>query len=186
MSDKKIFHISADFDLIKKPDWIDNFRQKYDKPFRYHITLKTETYFNAKYLKNLKTDLLSITKQYAEIRISFNKLFIGHSPKGECIMIRAEKNKNLVNLQKEITKKISNYGNHIMQEYEKFEKNFKPHITVARNLTAEQLKNAKNELGKNLYCEALIDKIVLTTVKNDLFEEWNNKKNKTYYKLTDE
>jgi 2'-5' RNA ligase len=98
-------------------------------------------------------------------------------------MIEAKNNKELIKLQKEIKIKFSKYGKHISKEYEKFENNFKPHITIARYLNLKQLKIAKKEIQKDLFCEALIEKLVLTTVENDLFEEWSNPKNKLSYSL---
>jgi len=183
MNDKKIFHISSDFDLIKKPVWLDNFRQKYDKPYRYHITLKTSTYFDDKNFENLKADMENIAKKYGKIPIVFDELFINHSLKGGCIMIKAKSNEELTGFQKEISNKFSKYGAHTTDEYEKFERNFEPHITIARHLTPEQLENAKHELKKDLFCEALIETLSLTTVKNDLFEEWSNPQNRLHYKL---
>ncbi len=67
--------------------------------------------------------------------------------------------------------------------HEKFEKNFQPHLTIARYLTTEQLKNAKKELRPDLLCSGLIKELVLTTVENDRFEEWNDPKNKIRYEL---
>lgn len=183
MKAKMIFHVSTDFDLIQKPVWLDNFRAKYDKPYPYHITLKNSTYFDKNDFKKLKNDLGKITKEYKKIKITFDKLFISPSPKGICIMIKAQQNKTLLKLQKEISKQLSKYGKHTHKAYAKFEKNFKPHITIARYLNPKQLKIAKSELEKNLRCQAIITNFTLTTVQHDLFKEWNNPKNKLYYKL---
>lgn len=183
MSKKKIFSISSDFQLIKKPDWLDDFRKKYDQPYSYHVTLKTSTCFDHICVENLKGDLDAIAKKYHTIPVKFNELFISSAPKGKCIMIKAQKNKVLIKLQKEIVKKFSEYGSHITKEDERFEKNFVPHITIARHLSLEQLKIAKTELKKDLFCEALIKELVLTTVKNNRFEESCNPLNKAYFKL---
>ena len=96
---------------------------------------------------------------------------------------QSEKNQVLIKLQKEIVKKFSGYGSHITKQDERFEKNFVPHITIARHLSLEQLNIAKTELKKDLFCEALIEELVLTTVQNNLFEESSNPLNKTYFKL---
>ncbi len=62
MSNKKIFHIAAELDLTKKPDWLDDFRVKYDKPYPNHITLKTNTFFDSNDFKNLKNDFTNKKK----------------------------------------------------------------------------------------------------------------------------
>ncbi|MDZ7798254.1 MAG: 2'-5' RNA ligase family protein [Patescibacteria group bacterium] len=183
MGNKKIFTISSDFELIKKPKWLDGFRIKHDKPFPYHVTLKTCTYFDIDNFKNLKKDLSGIVKKYSEIKVIFNKLFISRSSKGECIMIKADNNKKLNELQKEIVKKFSKYGNYIAKKYEKFEKSFIPHITIARHLSSEQLIIAKKDLGKKLFCEAVVKGLSLMIVENNTDEEWLNHNNKSYYKL---
>lgn len=186
MSQPNIFNIVAEFNLNKKPDWLDGFRKKYDKPYRYHITLKTCTFFDNNKFENLKNDLESITKKYNSIQIIFNELFMGHTSTGECIMIKADKNKKLFKLQKEIANKFSNYGEHVSEEYKKFESNFEPHITIARHLTCEQYERAKNELIKDLYCKALIKEIVLTVARENTFEEWSKPENKLSYFLNEE
>lgn len=179
----KIFHIGSEFTLIKKPRWLDKFRLKYDEPYRYHVTFKTSTYFQEDDFENLKKELSNIAKKYRAVKVIFNKLFINRTSKGGCIMIKAERNKDLLKLQKEITKKSSKYGKHITKEYKKFEDDFKPHITIGRHLTSEQLENARKELKKDLRCEALIEELVLTTANTDLFSELNDPRNKLHYKL---
>ena len=91
MSKKKIFSISSDFQLLKKPDWLDDFRKKFDQPYSYHVTLKTSTCFDNNRVENLKGDLDAIAKKYPIIPVKFNELFINSAPKGKCIMIKAKK-----------------------------------------------------------------------------------------------
>jgi len=181
-----IFNIVAEFDLIKKPSWIDAFRLKYDEPYRYHISFKTLTYFNEKKLENLKNELKIIANAYSSIGVIFNELYINITSKGGCIMIKAKSNKKLFKLQDEISNRFSKFGKHISEEYKKFEKNFNPHITIGRHLTAEQLKRAKNDLRNDLFVEALVDNLVLSVAKEDTFEEWFNPKNKLSFKLQKE
>ncbi|MCK5060927.1 2'-5' RNA ligase family protein [Candidatus Parcubacteria bacterium] len=183
MNKKMIFNINSEFDLIKKPAWLDDFRAKYDKPYRYHVTFKTNAYLSDTNFENLKNELSDIAKRYQKIKVIFNKLFISITSKGGCIMIKADRNNKLSKLQKEISEKFSKYGKHTRIEYKKFEKNFNPHITIARRLSPELLNNAKNELLKDLACEALIEEIILTVVKKDSFDEWSNPQNKSFYKL---
>lgn len=183
MKNKKIFNIVTEFSLVKKPTWLDSFRKKYDKPYPYHITLKTCTYFNPNKLRNLKQDLSNISRSFKEIRVVFNKLSIKHTSNGGCIMIKAKRNIELSKLKNEISYIFSKYGRHIAKEYQNFEAKFEPHITIARNLTEEQLKNAKRELKTNLNCEAIIKELVLSKAEENTFEEWSNQNNKVRYTL---
>lgn len=182
----KIFNIVAEFKLTSKPNWLDDFRKKYDKPYNYHTTLKTCTYFNENEFEELKITLKKILKSYSPHEISFNKVIIRQTSKGGCIMIKSDKNKELVKLQKEISEKFSKYGKHISKKHKKFEINFNPHITIARHLNQEQLIDAKNELKEDIHCKAKIKQLVLTTAKQDSFEEWSNLNNKTYFSLNRE
>jgi len=183
MRNKRMFNIAAEFGLTRKPDWIDNFRKKYDKPYHCHITLRTNSYFDYKNFKKLTANLNDVTRKYKKIKVTFDKLLIAPGTRGECIMIKAVKNKEIYSLHREIANKFSKYGPHITTLHEKFDKKFIPHLTIARHLTAEQLKNAKKELKPDLLCTGVITELVLTTVKNDCFEEWGDPKNKLHYKL---
>lgn len=181
MNDIKFFQISADFDLTKKPDWFDNFRLKYDLPYDYHITLKTTTNFKREDFDSLGRELKAILDKYKSFSVVFGELFISQAPSGWCIMIRAKHNEELFALQKEIAEEFSKYGDHTTKERASYEKDFNPHITIARHLDVEQLEKAKSELKEDLVCEALIDSITLRTVKEDTFEEWSNPENMMIY-----
>lgn len=178
------FNVATEFKLTKKPAWLDGFRKKCDDPYQYHITLKTKTSVRSADIARLKNELNNIAKRYGGIKVVFSKLHIATTTKGWCIMIRAKPNRILVELQKEIVKRFSKFGKPIRKEGASFEKIFRPHITIGRHLTPQQLKQAKSDLrGKNLHSEALIQKIVLTTVRTDSFHDWSNLKNKISYKL---
>ncbi|MDA2936218.1 2'-5' RNA ligase family protein [Patescibacteria group bacterium AH-259-L05] len=183
MSNGNFFNIRADFDLNVKPPWLDDFRSKYDLPHDYHITFKTTTKFKSEDFENLNTELKIISKSHRPFIVVFDELFISSTSSGWCMMIKAQYNQELFDLQKEVAEKFSKYGDHTTKERESFEKNFDPHVTIARHLTPEQLRKAKRELKKDLMCEALINSLTLATVKEDTFEEWSNPANRIFYKL---
>ena len=182
-SDRKMFNIVADFKLNVKPNWLDDFRRKYDKPYQYHITLKTSTYFDENRFEDLKFSLNEILKLFNPIEITFNQVFTGQTSKGGCIMIKACKNNNLIALQRKISDKLSEYGEHITKEYKQYEKSFNPHITIARQLSPERFIQASSEIEENTQCKAIIEEVVLTVAKNDSFDEWSNSSNKTHFYL---
>lgn len=175
---KKIFNIMAEFDLDKKPDWLEDFRAKYDKPYKYHIVLKYATEFDDADVENIKSELLELSKKYSKMKIVFDKLLIQGS-----IMIMARENKELVQLQKEIVKKFSKYGKSIKEKYAEFDLDFEPHITIGRSLSDKELDLATKDLGNDFLCDALIDKISLTIIDEDFFEQWNDPNRKTLYVL---
>ncbi|MFA6422354.1 MAG: 2'-5' RNA ligase family protein [Candidatus Buchananbacteria bacterium] len=184
MNNKKLFQISADFNLKTKPAWLHDFRLKYDLPYDYHITLKTTTNFEYDNFEKLNIELKNISNSYQSFEIIFDKLFIAHALHGWCIMIKAQYNKKIIELQKEIVTKFSKYGSHITKKEEDFENDFNPHITIARHLSSKQLEKAKDELKNNLICEATIDSLILTTMEKDIFEELSDPNNRIIYKFT--
>lgn len=180
---KKLFNITAEFDLTKKPDWLDGFRAKYDKPYRYHVTFKTNTFLESNNFDQLKADLKEIAQKHNKVKVTFDTLFTNVSPRGHCIMIRAKESKELTDLQKEISARFARYGSHINKQYKEFEENFTPHLTIGRHLTKDQLQKALKEVGRNLFCETLISELILTTVTEDDFSQWVDEGNKVKFWL---
>ncbi|MDD4332859.1 MAG: 2'-5' RNA ligase family protein [Patescibacteria group bacterium] len=180
----KYFNVIVEFKLTKKPDWFDGFRKKYDKPFKFHISLKNGTKVKEKDINNLKEDIKIIAKNFRSIKLGFSKLWTSNkSSRGWCIMVKADKNPELLKLQKVISKNLAKYGDYVLPEYKDYEKKFKPHVTIGRHLTDEKIKEAKKEIGKNLYCEAEINSLTLMIVNNFTLKSLLDRKNCKIYKL---
>lgn len=179
----KLFQISADFTLSKKPAWLDAFRLKYDLPYDFHVTLKTTTYFSLTDEEEIKRMVKQISEKQEPFEIIFDKLYIGQAPSGWCIMIEAKPNDELIKLQKLISDSFSKYGDNISEDKTRFENEFRPHITIARHLTEDRLEQAKNELGTGLHCEATIDSLSLYVVDEDNFSQWSKPENGFIYKF---
>lgn len=180
---KKIFSITIEMDLVVKPDWLEDFRKKYDHPYNYHISLKTKTYFDDKDLAEIKNKIESVVNETPVIKINFDRIYSNLSTKGWCIMIEAEGNEQLKNFQKYISEEFAKYGEHVDVNSAKYEKEFHPHITIARKLDEETLEKAKQELGEDTHCEGVIKDLVLAVVDEDLSNNWSDEKNRTVYKL---
>ena len=180
---KKMFSITFELELSQKPDWLDDFRKKYDHPYEYHITLKTKSYFDEKDLKEIKTKLSEISKVTNKIKINFEKLRIDLSTKGWCIMIDAEENRELMGFQKYISSEFAKYGEHVDENSAKYEKDFHPHITIARKMDKDTCDKAESELVNDTHCEGIIKDLVLAVVDEDLSENWSAEKNRTIFKL---
>jgi len=183
MDNSGFFQISADFELKSKPDWLDDFRSKYDLPYDYHITFKAKTHFRSEDIERLKAETKLMAARHQPITVDFDELSIAPTSKGWCIMIKARPNEGLLKFQKEISEIFSKYGEIISEERASYEKDFKPHITIARHLTDEQLEKAKSELKDDLTCNAIIKDLVLATVENDVSEQWSKPENRKFYKL---
>ena len=178
----KIFQISSNFILKKKPEWLDGFRKKFDEPYPYHITLRISTYLKKEDINSLKDDIREVIEGHEPMKVVFDRVEYGRSEKGERIMIMAQANEALTRLHDEISGKVSKYGKHIKKEYREFEDNYEPHVTIARHMSKSKLKEAKKEL-KDIKCEAMVKRIMLAVVDKDDFFEWTSIGNRSYFEL---
>lgn len=178
------FSVTLDFELKVKPYWLDKFRKKYDDPVPYHITLKQKTYLKNGEVEDIEKELNDIALNYSQIKIIFNDMFINQTPKGHVIMLRASHNHMLLELQGNISKQLSKYGEIIKSYTKDFEANFDPHITIARHLTQGNVNKAKLEIVGDIKCTALVEEIVLNVASSDINSfDFVNPKYKTKFKL---
>lgn len=185
----RIFAITTNVVLTKKPAWLDEFRRKYDKPFEYHVTLKQPCYIHEKELPKLKVTFTEFVFNWPKfehgIKIFFNRIKIDTTVEGEmCIMIKAKKNLELIKLQKKLLTQLNSYTNYVKAESKAWEENFKPHITIARNLSSQILAKAKTDLLKDYRCEGIIKDISLKVVTPTNSEGMYQPKNQWVYSLT--
>lgn len=176
----KIFQVTLDFKLQDKPSWLDSFRKKFDKPYEYHITLKYPTYIKEEDINDLKEEVAAISDASSRFVVEFNGYFFDKTDTGEIIMVKAKQNEDLVKLQKEIIERLKKYGSEVKAFYQKFENNFRPHITIARKLDDNLLRDAKKELKEHISCTAEIDSLSLT-IYNDTGASVNEKKENTLH-----
>jgi 2'-5' RNA ligase len=182
----KIFVVTADIELTSKPGWLDDFRSRYDKPYPYHITLKQPCFVNDNQVGEIKDRLATLfSKDQAsqKINLKFDELKIStDAPGGICIMINSSDD-TVHELQKNVVDILSQFTNYYKPEYQTYEKQFQPHITIARDLDSQKLQEASKELEQDYACEGKIGKIILTVVDNFGPEEANDPTNQTIYNL---
>jgi len=183
MEEVKFLTVFANFGLQTKPDWMDAFRIKYDKPYPYHITLKTTATFDPKDTEIVKKQLRDICSNYKPIPISFNSIWTEFATKSWCIMIEPSDPSEIINLQKDISGALEPYSIHTSEKRRMFERNFRPHITIARCASIEALEHAKVEMGADITCSAAIDTVDLAIAPRDEYEEWVNPRSLTKFTL---
>ena len=176
----KIFAVYSRLNFIKKPEWLDGFRNKYNYPYTYHVTLKQPTYIQEDDVVNVK-DILSDVFSALElpkhkIDIVFDKVIID-TP----IMIATTKIGEIGILQNKIARALRSYNNFVKPESKNWEEDFNPHITLTDDLDAEKLEQAKLDIKEDVRCEAVIEEIVLTVAQDMTSAEGS--KDKTVYKL---
>lgn len=183
----KIFYISARVELTKKPEWLDGFREKYDKPYKYHVTLKQPCNIEDDKVEEVKVkfEKLLHAKNQSPITLKFDELFSDKSPSGNCIMINSN-DSGLNNFHTEIRETLRGYENYLKPMYEQFEKNFQPHITIARELDENSLAQALREIQDDYYCEGIISELVFLVVSEKNVEQANDPSNQTIYQLNGE
>jgi len=176
----KIFAVYSRLNFIKKPEWLDGFRNKYNYPYTYHVTLKQPTYIQEEEIVNVKNVLAGLFSELKfpehKIGIVFDKLVID-TP----IMIAATRTEEIAILQDKIVKALESYNNLVKPESKNWEEDFKPHITITDDLDAGKFEQAKLDLKEDVRCEAVIEEIVLTVAQDMTSVEGS--KDKTIYKL---
>ncbi|MFA5987818.1 MAG: 2'-5' RNA ligase family protein [Candidatus Paceibacterota bacterium] len=183
----KIFAIYADIKLIKKPEWLDEFRKKYDKPYEFHVTLKQPCFVEEGKTVDLKQKVsdffTAVNVEDHKISLAFDDLVVAEKDGVSTIMLKAHDVFVLADLQKSLCNTLAEYKNYVKPKSEDWEKNFDPHITIARNITKDQYQEATDYLKGNYVCEGIIESIILSVVKEDTPEEAKNPLNQTVYKL---
>ena len=148
----KIFAVYSRLNFIKKPEWLDGFRNKYNYPYTYHVTLKQPTYIQEEEIVNIKNILASLFSELKfpehKIDIVFDKVIID-TP----IMIVATDKEKVAILQGMIVKALESYNNLVKPESKEWEDDFKPHITIIDDLYAEKLEQAKLDIKEEVRCE---------------------------------
>lgn len=156
---KLYLFVRADLRLIKKPEWLDAFRESYDEIFPYHISLKRAVEVSKSDQQLIEKKVADITKDFKPFEVRFKELFFGKTKFGNTIMIRAENVPQLHALRDRVFESFKKYNTYIQPEHKAFDEDFNPHITIARHLSDEQLLEAKKEIQKPLEVVAKIDSL---------------------------
>src|SRR3989338_214271 len=154
----KIFAVYAKVELTKKPNWLDVFRIKYDKPYEYHVTLKQPCVVDETLVPVLKNKLRNLFFNLKipnhKILLTFDSINLPEDVLDDaCIMINATKSDQIRELQKNILSILSNYNQYLDIKYKAYEENFNPHITISRDLNKQTYKKAITELKEDYICE---------------------------------
>ena len=183
----KIFAIYLNVELVKKPEWLDEFRKKYDKPYEIHITLKQPCYIEEDRISELREKVLnyfnSINISKHKIEITFDEILRNKDKEGVTIMIKASNPDDLIKIQKELCYYLNEYTNYVKFKYQDYENNFVPHITIARNLSEIQEIDAQKYLQNDFVCCGEISSVTLSIVNNNTPEESKKSTNQTVYSL---
>lgn len=165
----KIFAVFARIHLTRQPEWLDDFRLKYDKPYELHITLKQPCWLEPDDLPDVQQKLarfFDVSKDIPfVIEVSLEQLAVNpDGPDGVCVMINTEQNLDLINLQKNIVAALDPYREYFRSESKSWEEHFTPHITIARALSPAVWQEAQRHMTADTLCVGTISEIVLVAV----------------------
>lgn len=183
----KVFAIYTDVNLIKKPQWLDVFREKYDKPYNFHITLKQPCFIDEEKITDLKlkvnTFFEEINVPNHQIELVFDKLITSMDVDGATLMLKVSNVELLTQIQKSLCSSLKEYSNYVKQKYQGYEENFEPHITIARNIPNLQQDKVMGHFKGDYVCEGIVSNIILAVVNEITPEEAKNPLNQTIYSL---
>jgi len=184
----KIFAVLAKVQIIQQPHWLEGFFQKHGTTFGYHLTLKQVCYLEEEKIQDIKNRLEAFFRSLRvsghKIELSFNELFVDKDVDGlETVMINAKEDTVINELQLGVLSCLEPYNNYVNKGTEKYEKNFKPHITIASNLDPAQYESVRTELGRDYFCEGTVNEIYLIIADKPGAEEGAKPENQTVYRL---
>lgn len=184
----KIFAVVAKVQLAQQPLWLEGFFLKHGTTFGHHVTLKQVCYLEEEKIQDVKNRLEAFFRSLSisghKIKLSFDDLFVDKDADGlETIMINANENSILKGLQLGILSSLKPYNDYVNKGTKKYEKNFKPHITIASNLNPAQYESVRAELGRDYLCKGVINEIYLIIADKPGAEEGAKPENQTAYRL---
>jgi len=181
---KKIYAVWAKIKLVEKPDWLEGYRKKYNNLYPHHLTLKQPCFIDESELPEIKSIVSKVFGGFNfpnhKIDVVFEKIVADREDKS--IMILAEKNQILMELQYKIRTALKEYSNYCKPETYEYETNFKPHLTITGDV-GEKFDEALKDVNKDTECIGEIKEIILSCVKENTPEEAKNPKNLTIFRL---
>ena len=184
----KIFAVVAKVRLVQQPLWLEEFFRKHGTMFGHHVTLKQVCYLEEEKIQDVKNRLEAFFRSLSipghKIELLFNDLFVDKDADGlETIMINAEKNSVINELQLGVLSCLKPYNDYVNKGTEKYEKSFKPHITIAQNLDSAQYESVRAELGQDYLCKGIIEEICLIIADRPGADEGAKPENQNTYQL---
>lgn len=184
----KIFAVYTNIEFQNKPEWFDEFWQKFENQYPPHITLVQPRYIEEEKIDELKSkikiflDKKNISGSISEI--SFGVPIVSKGDDGLYTLMLPVVNTEKINLlQKDLVDSLVEYGNYVKLEHKKYEENFMPHMTMVVDLSEENLSKTMEYFSDGLEMRAKVTKLILPVVKDTSTEEANDPQNLTTFNL---
>lgn len=183
---KKIFALYIKVRLTEKPEWFDDFLNKYFEPVDLHITLIQPRYIDKGQVGAVESRVAEVVRNTYisdnDKMVVFNNLVIDEED-SNVFMLRCEKNNFVLHLQENLCSALSEYDSYVEDVTMVYESDFKPHITVAINLSEHDKEKAARYFIDDYRIVGRLEDLVLPIVKNQSVEERNNVHNKRIFAL---
>ncbi|MBI2064960.1 MAG: 2'-5' RNA ligase family protein [Candidatus Yanofskybacteria bacterium] len=184
----KIFALYIKVRLVKKPEWFDEFLEKYFEPVDLHVTLIQPRYIDEKQIDDLQSRVIktinNISIREIDKKIFFDKLIVDKESDGKYIfMLNAKENNFLIDFQKELRATLEDCNAYLDNSNKEYEIDFKPHITIATDLDNSRKEEAEKYFVSDYKCVGLIEELVMPIVKNTSIEERTDVNNLRIFKL---
>ncbi len=184
----KIFAVYLRLNLIQKPEWFDEFRSKYDEPLELHVTLIQPRYIAEEKVDDISASLATFLdkEKMSSINkmISFDQLVYEQEHDGTyTLMLIAQMADELHNFQKKLRDTLREFTEYVDKATIEYEKNFRPHITIARNIHSTYLPEVLAHFQSDFLVKGVLTKLVLPIVKDTSVEERKNPSNQQAFDL---
>ena len=184
----KIFAVYFKIKLTKKPNWFDEFRDKFKGTFILHITLIQSRYADEAEIAPVKAKITEVLRgqhfSEEDKNMIFDEFVSSLESDGKyAYMLMAKRNDRLMAFQRALQDALKGYERYCDETTREYEVNFKPHLTLGNGVTLDQRAEADTYFSSDYACEGRVTDLVLPVVKDTTPEEANNSANLTGFKI---
>lgn len=184
----KIFALYIKIKLTEKPEWFEEFLNKYFEPVSLHITLIQPRHIQDEQVAPLLSRVSEVLKKLniknEDKKVLFNNLEVeGGSDSEYTFMLHSHENNFLTTIQKELEVLVRDSYPLVKESHRAYEINFRPHLTIAADLSQSQKQEAEKCFTHEYRLEGTLDELVLPIVKDQSMEERTNPGNLNTFKL---
>lgn len=184
----QIFALYFRVALREKPEWFDDFYKKYEGVNDLHVTIIQPRYIDEKRIDELKQRVSDFLRTHAlgeeDKNLKFGELVCGPEEDGTYLcMLNAPLKSGLFAFQNGLKEALSSFENYVEEITREYEADFKPHITIARNVPEDKTEKMMSYFKEPYIIKGILTELVLPVVKNTSPEETKDPKNITIVDL---
>jgi 2'-5' RNA ligase len=163
-----IFAITMAVLLPNEPEWLEVFRAKHTT-YEPHVTLVQPRIITAKQhgeIQELLAEYMA-TKSFLGHHITFRfsqileNIQSSDSDTDLCLMLGLDQSEQLTTMQRELVELVKGYPDYIKSHRQEYEKNFRPHLTLAVDLDATSYAEILKELPEDYAVEGIVEEVQL-------------------------